>query len=38
MMFVNACKWFMVSVAVPIITGAAGGVLASVILAHYHLA
>lgn len=37
MMLLKACKW-VGGVAIQIFIGAAGGILASVILAHFHLA
>jgi len=37
MMFVNACKWIG-NIILQIAIGVAGSVLASVILAHFHLA
>lgn len=37
MMFVNACKW-VGNVTLQIVIGAAGSILASLILAHFHLA
>lgn len=38
MMLLKACKWIVTTVIVPTIVGVAGSMIASILLAHFHLA